>query len=152
MTLDTLGLITRLAINQANNNKRKFMSKRAEAGEFSEWISDFTLTMKGQSEGNVPCNGCVGCCTSSKFILIRPSDTGALEVIPEQLLFSAPSLPPNHYLMGYDKKGHCPMFKNGACTIYQYRPETCRQYDCRVLKASDADTRDEGPSISKKSG
>ena len=39
-------------------------------------------------------------------------------------------------LMGYDDTGHCLMFANGGCSIYQHRPETCRTYDCRVFTAA----------------
>lgn len=51
-------------------------------------------------------------------------------------MFPAPGLPKGNYLLGYDENGHCPMFKKGRCSIYAYRPETCRQYDCRVYPAT----------------
>jgi uncharacterized protein len=38
--------------------------------------------------------------------------------------------------MGYDEQGHCPMFRDGACSIYEHRPRTCRTYDCRVFPAA----------------
>lgn len=38
--------------------------------------------------------------------------------------------------MGYDEEGHCPMFRDGACSIYEHRPRTCRTYDCRVFPAA----------------
>jgi len=38
--------------------------------------------------------------------------------------------------MGYDEDGHCPMLKDGACSIYQHRPATCRSYDCRIFPAT----------------
>lgn len=38
--------------------------------------------------------------------------------------------------MGYDENGHCPMFREGACSIYEHRPRTCRTYDCRVFPAA----------------
>jgi uncharacterized protein len=38
--------------------------------------------------------------------------------------------------MGYDENGHCPMLVDGACSIYEHRPRTCRTYDCRVFAAS----------------
>ncbi|MGP3372709.1 YkgJ family cysteine cluster protein, partial [Escherichia coli] len=108
------------------------------AGEFSEWLSSFLSTMEGTSSGDVPCGECVGCCTSSKFILVRPTDAEAKSVIPNELLFPVPGLPEGFLLMGYDENGHCPMFKDGKCSIYSARPETCRQYDCRVLAATGA--------------
>lgn len=38
--------------------------------------------------------------------------------------------------MGYDERGHCPMFVENACSIYEHRPRTCRTYDCRIFPAS----------------
>ncbi len=38
--------------------------------------------------------------------------------------------------MGYDRDGRCPMLKKEGCLIYQYRPETCRTFDCRILAAA----------------
>ncbi|NVK42736.1 MAG: YkgJ family cysteine cluster protein [Oceanospirillaceae bacterium] len=121
-----------------------------DAGEFSHWLDDFVTTMKGKGQGNVPCGDCTGCCTSSKFILIRPNDIGAREVIPHDLLFSAPGLPAGYQLMGYDEQGHCPMFKHGQCSIYMERPETCRQYDCRVMAATQANTEVESTIIQQR--
>ena len=117
------------------------------AGEFSDWINSFLGTMKGESSGDVPCGDCVGCCTSSKFVLVRPTDFEAISIIPEELLFPAPGLPKGFKLMGYDEQGHCPMFKSGKCSIYELRPETCKQYDCRVLAATGANIEGESKEI-----
>ena len=103
--------------------------------------------MKGESSGDVPCGDCVGCCTSSKFVLVRPTDFEAISIIPEELLFPAPGLPKGYQLMGYDEQGHCPMFKSGKCSIYELRPETCKQYDCRVLAATGANIEGESKEI-----
>jgi uncharacterized protein len=117
---------------------------------FSNWLNAFTATLKGESEGNVPCGECVGCCISSYFIHIKPTDTDSINHIPKELMFSAPGLPKGHYLLGYDEKGHCPMFKDGRCSIYCYRPETCRQYDCRVYPATGIFPDDDTSQIFKK--
>jgi Fe-S-cluster containining protein len=118
-----------------------------DAGELADWVDHFLETMKGEGPGSVPCGECVGCCTSSKFILVRPSDFKAKAVIPEELLFPAPGLPKGFLLMGYNELGHCPMFRNGKCSIYESRPETCRQYDCRVLAATNASLEGESETI-----
>ena len=120
-----------------------------DAGEFSEWVYSFTQSMNGEGAGSVPCGECVACCTSSKFILVKPSDSKALEAIPKELLFSAPGLPKGFQILGYDEQGHCPMFKEGKCSIYESRPETCRQYDCRALAAADASLEEENADISE---
>lgn len=122
-------------------------SSKIDAGELSDWVESFLATMKGEGSGGVPCGECVGCCTSSKFILVRPTDSKAKSVIPEELLFPAPGLPEGFLLMGYNELGHCPMFKDGKCSIYESRPETCRQYDCRVLAAAGASLESESETI-----
>lgn len=112
------------------------------AGGFGDWLRAIRTA---EAEGGgmaVDCGSCRGCCTSSYFIHIGPDETAALARIPKGLLFAAPGLPKGHFLMGYDEKGHCPMFKDDACTIYADRPRTCRSYDCRVFAA--AGLREEG--------
>lgn len=84
---------------------------------------------------DVACGDCVGCCTSSYFIKVRPHETRALERIGEARL-EAETLPDGSRLMGYGPNGHCHMFVGGGCSIYSDRPETCRTYDCRVYAAA----------------
>jgi hypothetical protein len=38
--------------------------------------------------------------------------------------------------MGYGDQGQCPMLLDGECSIYKYRPQTCRDYDCRIFAAT----------------
>ncbi len=125
-------------------------STNVDAGDLSDWVDSFLEIMKGKGSGHVPCGECVGCCTSSKFILVRPTDAKAKSVIPEELLFPAPGLPKGYMLMGYNERGHCPMFKSGKCSIYEARPETCRQYDCRVLAVADASLKGESGTIASR--
>ena len=73
-------------------------------------------------------------------VYIRPEETRTLRRIPRSLLFRAPGLPKGHLLMGYDDKGHCPMLIGGRCSIYEDRPQTCRDYDCRVFAATGIST------------
>jgi Fe-S-cluster containining protein len=70
------------------------------------------------------------------FIHIKPEETQTIQRIPRALLFPAPGLPKGHVLMGYSDKGHCPMLIDNKCSIYDYRPQTCRDYDCRVFAAT----------------
>ena len=103
-----------------------------DAGSFSGWIQQ-QQTAKGS---DVPCGPCTACCESGYFVHITPEDTDALSHVPEALLFKAPARPPGHYVMGFDEQGRCPMLQNGQCAIYEYRPQTCRDYDCRVFAAT----------------
>lgn len=47
-------------------------------------------------------------------------------------------------MMRYLSSGLCPMLADRKCTIYEVRPQTCRDYDCRVFAAAgiDAGTAD----------
>ena len=106
------------------------------AGDFKVWL-DRTRDALIKDEGNdVPCGSCTACCTSSYFIHIRPEEKKTLASIPKQVLFPAPGMPKGNYVMGYNEKGHCPMFKDNKCSIYENRPQTCRSYDCRVFYAT----------------
>ena len=45
--------------------------------------------------------------------------------------------------MGYDERGHCPMLRDGECSIYDARPRACRTYDCRVFAVAGVDPADQ---------
>ncbi len=107
------------------------------AGEFSQWLHSTWHAQQGGNAGaNVPCGDCNACCRSSMFIHIRADETRSLKRIPKQLLFPVPGLPKGHVLMGYDRNGRCPMLVDDRCSIYQDRPQTCRDYDCRIFAAT----------------
>jgi uncharacterized protein len=107
-----------------------------DAGGFSAWLDEMAGALRGEHGSDVPCGTCTGCCTSSQFVHIGPDETDTLAHIPAALLFPAPRLPRGHVLLGYDERGHCPMLVDGACSIYEHRPRTCRTYDCRVFVAA----------------
>jgi uncharacterized protein len=107
-----------------------------EAGPFAAWLEQMQGALRGERDMDVPCDGCTACCTSSQFVHIGPDETETLAHIPRELLFPAPRLPPGNVILGYDENGHCPMLVDGACSIYAYRPRTCRTYDCRVFPAT----------------
>ena len=90
--------------------------------------------LKGAQSADVPCDGCVGCCVSSYAIALRPADKVALAAVPARHL----RLPTDGgvALMGYREDGSCPMLEAGRCTIYADRPQTCRDYDCRIYAAT----------------
>ncbi|MBK9177984.1 MAG: YkgJ family cysteine cluster protein [Acidimicrobiales bacterium] len=117
------------------------------AGDFSSWMIDVQGAIRGERGSEVPCDGCTACCTSSQFIHIGPEETGTLARIPVGLLFSAPGLPRGHVLLGYDKRGHCPILIDDRCSIYEHRPRTCRTYDCRVFPAAGLDIDDDDKAL-----
>jgi hypothetical protein len=103
-----------------------------DAGRFSTWLDD----LQQRGEMVVPCGACSACCTSSQFVHIEPDEIDVLAHVPAALRFPAPGLPKGHAVMGYDERGHCPMLVDGACSIYEHRPRTCRTYDCRIFSAT----------------
>jgi len=103
---------------------------------FSSWLIATRDAYKNGGSADVPCGECNACCRSSYFIHITPNEKETLQHIPKELLFSAPGLPKGNVLMGFDQEGRCPMLSNNRCSIYQYRPLTCRSYDCRVFSAT----------------
>ena len=106
------------------------------AGGFSDWLRSTRSAHATDAEADVLCGECTACCTSSYFVHIGPQETETLARIPSDLLFAAPGLPEGTMLLGYDENGHCPMLIEAKCSIYEYRPLTCRMYDCRVFAAA----------------
>jgi len=122
---------------------------KISVGNFSAWLNQIRHVINSSDSMEVPCGDCRACCTSSYFIHIKPNETETISQIPEELLFVAPGLPKGHVLLGYDKNGHCPMFVNNGCSIYENRPQTCRDYDCRILSATGLTEGEERPLISE---
>ncbi len=107
------------------------------AGDFSSWLAEMNQAIRSGGPSDVPCGSCTSCCTASQFIHIAPDEKETLAHIDPRLVFPAPGAPRGHVLLGYDERGHCPMLVANRCTIYAYRPRTCRTYDCRVYAATD---------------
>ena len=106
------------------------------AGDFSSWLQRMQTTLSGETDADVPCGDCTGCCASAQFVHIGPDETEALAHIPDELLFPAPGMAKGQMLLGYDEQGRCPMLVDNGCSIYEFRPETCRSYDCRIFPAT----------------
>jgi Fe-S-cluster containining protein len=117
------------------------------AVDFGRWLTEIEGALRGEHGTDVPCGSCTACCTSSQFIHIGPEETDALAHIPTEMLFPAPRLPRGHVLLGYDERGHCPMLVEGACSIYEHRPRTCRTYDCRIFPATGVEVAPSQPAI-----
>lgn len=128
------------------------MNPTLPAGTFSAWLRATTDAAAGDGTVDVPCGDCVACCTSSQFIHIGPDETETLRRIPTDVVFPAPGAPPEWVVLGYDDRGHCPMFVDGGCSIYEVRPRTCRSYDCRVFPASGLVPASDKPHIVERAG
>lgn len=108
-----------------------------DAGDFGPWFAAITDALDGDGVSDVPCGECTACCCAAQFIEVGPDETATLAAIPRSLLFPGPGAPVGTLVMGYDELGRCPMFLDGACSIYAQRPRACRVYDCRVFAASE---------------
>lgn len=118
-------------------------TKPSVAFSVANWLRETQRTRNQGEDAVVPCGSCTACCTSSYFIHIAPDETDALAAIPKKWLVKAPGLPKGHVLLGYDEKGHCPMFRENRCSIYDRRPRTCRQYDCRLYAVTETAPEDD---------
>jgi hypothetical protein len=115
------------------------------AGVFSAWLEQMRTALRHEADADVACGDCCACCATAHFVHVGPDEEDALAHIPQELTFPAPGLPPGHLVLGYERRGRCPMLhEDGRCTIYAHRPLTCRTYDCRVFAAAgiDADRED----------
>jgi uncharacterized protein len=117
------------------------------AGNFSAWLRSTRSMLIKEKGVDMNCGECNGCCTSSYFIHIRPEETQTLSHINKKLLFAAPGLPKGNVMLGYDKNGCCPMYIENKCSIYEYRPLTCRNYDCRIFTAAGIAAGDEEKTV-----
>lgn len=92
--------------------------------------------LRGEQDASVPCGECTGCCISSYPIPLRPDDHVALVRVPAEFLRLPAVTGGGAARMGYRVDGSCPLLQSGRCTIYDDRPRTCRDYDCRIYTAA----------------
>jgi hypothetical protein len=107
-----------------------------DAGSFAAWLGNMRAVLRGEQAADVPCGDCVGCCVSSYPIPLRPSDHVALEQVPAEHLHLPADPARGLARMGFREDGSCPMLCAGRCSIYSDRPQTCRDYDCRIYAAA----------------
>jgi uncharacterized protein len=108
---------------------------RIDAGPFGEWLAAMRGVLRGERDADVPCGDCIGCCVSSYPIPLRPADVRARAEVPEQYLLGTQAAG-ERWLMGFREDGHCPFMNRRRCEIYADRPQTCRDYDCRIYAAA----------------
>lgn len=125
--------------------ERNRSASEVAAGSFGEWLSQTHAALRGTGGTNVPCGECVGCCVSSYYIPIRPDDLRSLARVPDQWLVR--SAQTGQWMIGYHDDGRCPMLLNGQCSIYADRPQTCRDYDCRIFAAAGIEAGDDSKRV-----
>jgi hypothetical protein len=110
---------------------------RIPAGEFGAWLATARASLSGASGSEVPCGDCVGCCVSSYHIALRTQDRVVLRRVPAQFLHQQADADSDTVAwMGFRADGRCPMLGEDGCSVYADRPQTCRDYDCRVFAAA----------------
>jgi Fe-S-cluster containining protein len=126
------------------------MVQPVDAGDFAEWLSQARAALRGTQGMNVPCGECTGCCTSGYSVQLRLGDSRALAKIPVTLLVQAPGFPADQRTLEALPNGLCPMLHGGKCSIYEERPQTCLDYDCRVFAAAGIDAGENKPAINSR--
>ncbi|MFM1886504.1 MAG: hypothetical protein RL026_1661 [Pseudomonadota bacterium] len=106
------------------------------AGAFLSWLHAMRAALRGTAGTEVPCGDCVGCCVSGYAVRLRPEDARARALIAAEHQRVRDDDPPGHAWMPALANGLCPMQQAGACSIYDQRPQTCRDYDCRIFAAA----------------
>lgn len=96
---------------------------------------NITSVVTDESISDVPCNGCTMCCEIlSPYLTPDEISSGKYPIslvqpTPEQLRDN-PNIGPT-VTMFKNAQGGCAMFIDNRCSIYDYRPISCRQFDCR---------------------
>lgn len=106
------------------------------AGPFRAWLAEMRASLRGDGGTQVPCGDCVGCCVSGYPIVLRTEDARAAAEVPLQFIARATD---GRTLMMAREDGTCPMLHDRRCSIYASRPQTCRDYDCRIFAAAGID-------------
>ena len=103
-----------------------------DAGDFGQWLK----RTQAAQPADVPCGECNACCRAGYFIHVADAEHQTRQSIPTELIFPAPGQGGKQWVMGFDTTGACPMLQNNSCSIYTHRPQTCRDYDCRLFSAA----------------
>lgn len=96
---------------------------------------NLTSVSSDESISDVPCGTCTLCCEKlSPFLTPEEINSGLYPISliqpSEESIRENPEVGPT-VVMFKNRLGGCGMFKDGKCSIYEYRPLACRQFDCR---------------------
>ena len=101
-------------------------------------IININLTSIDSSDpiSDVPCGTCTKCCeVLTPFLTPEEVSSGLypLSLIQpdKKMLLENPNVGPLVAMFKKSPTGGCSMFIDGKCSIYDIRPKSCRQFDCR---------------------
>lgn len=112
-----------------------------DAGPFAEWVVAMQDGLRTGRGSDVPCDGCVACCTSGQTIVVEADEASVLP--PEALV----PVGDGAHVLARDDAGRCVLLVDGGCTAYEVRPRRCRTYDCRIFPATGLVPEDDKPAI-----
>lgn len=113
------------------------------AGGFAEWVVAFLDGVRTGQGIDVPCGGCVACCTSGQTIVVDDDEVGLL---PPHAVVAGSG---GERVLARDEHGRCSLLVDGACTAYAARPRRCRTYDCRIFPATGLQPEPDKPAIAE---
>jgi len=105
------------------------------ASPFSARLEMTKIDIKSDIGVSVHCGSCSACCTSGFYIAVSKNKVKTLDRIAEDLLKTIPRIPELFYI-GFNKKGHCHLLIENHCSIYDFRPDSCRTFECRIYSAT----------------
>lgn len=112
-----------------------------DAGRFGEWVVAMVDGVRSGAGSDVPCDGCVACCTSGQTILVEADERSAL---PSHAVVDVGD---GEHALAHDGDGRCVLLVEGACIAYEVRPRRCRTYDCRIFPATGLAPERDKPAI-----
>lgn len=115
-----------------------------DAGRFSDWIVAMQDGLRTGVGSDVPCDGCVACCTSGQTIVVDADEVDARRYLPRHALVP---IGDGDHVLARDGAGRCVLLVDGACIAYDHRPQRCRTYDCRIFPATGLQPEDDKPAI-----
>ena len=75
---------------------------------------------------NVPCNGCVACCSGSRDAIFIHPECG------DDALAYDTQIVEGRLALKWRENGDCIYLdREKGCTIHKNRPATCKEFDCR---------------------
>lgn len=97
---------------------------------------NLTAINSSASISDVPCGSCTRCCEIlTPFLTPEEVSSGRypLSLIQpdKNMILENPNVGPLTAMFKKSPTGGCSMFVGGQCSIYDYRPRSCRQFDCR---------------------